>query len=128
MKKLVLAALMVTMPMAALAATWKDVPLVDHNCAEKVKANPDAHTTACLLQCASSGYGILDHGKWIPLDKVGDEKALAAFNARVEKYQKEAKIEGTPTFFFNGDKYDKGEMTMAEIDAAYAKALAAKKK
>lgn len=59
---------------------------------------------------------------------VGDEKALAAFNARVEKYSKEAKIEGTPTFFFNGDKYDKGEMSMPEIDAAYAKALAAKKK
>lgn len=59
---------------------------------------------------------------------VGDEKALAAFNARVEKYSKEAKIEGTPTFFFNGDKYDKGEMSMAEIDAAYDKALAASKK
>lgn len=59
---------------------------------------------------------------------VGDEKALAAFNARVEKYAKEAKIEGTPTFFFNGEKYDKGEMTLPEIDAAYAKALAAKKK
>jgi protein-disulfide isomerase len=58
---------------------------------------------------------------------VGDEKAMAAFNARVEKYSKEAKIEGTPTFFFNGDKYDKGEMSLAEIDAAYAKALAAKK-
>jgi protein-disulfide isomerase len=59
---------------------------------------------------------------------VGDEKALAAFNARVEKYAKEAKIEGTPTFFFNSDKYDKGEMSMAEIDAAYDKALAAAKK
>lgn len=59
---------------------------------------------------------------------VGDEKALAAFNARVEKYAKDAKIEGTPTFFFNGDKYDKGEMTLAEVDAAYAKALAAVKK
>jgi len=59
---------------------------------------------------------------------VGDEKGLAAFNARVEKYSKDAKIEGTPTFFFNGDKYDKGEMTMPEIDAAYAKALAAVKK
>jgi hypothetical protein len=85
MKKLVLAALVITMPMAALAATWKDVPLVDHNCAEKVKANPDAHTTACLLQCASSGYGILDHGKWIALDKVGDEKALAALKATKRK-------------------------------------------
>lgn len=58
---------------------------------------------------------------------VGDEKALAALNARVEKYSRDAKIEGTPTFFFNTDKYDKGEMSLAEIDAAYAKALAAKK-
>ena len=58
---------------------------------------------------------------------VGDEKALTAFNARVEKYAKDAKIEATPTFFFNGDRYDKGEMSLAEIDAAYAKALAAKK-
>ena len=81
MKKLVLAILAVTLPMTALATTWKDVPLVDHNCAEKVKANPDAHKTACLLQCASSGYGILDHGKWIALDKAGDEKALAALKA-----------------------------------------------
>ncbi|MDP1632364.1 MAG: DsbA family protein [Caulobacter sp.] len=59
---------------------------------------------------------------------VSDEKALKALNARVEKYAKEAKIEGTPTFFFNGDKYDKGEMPMADIDAAYAKALAATRK
>lgn len=59
---------------------------------------------------------------------VGDEKALAALNARVDKYAKEAKIEGTPTFFFNGDKYDKGEMTLAEVDAAYEKALAKVKK
>ncbi|MFZ5668633.1 MAG: thioredoxin domain-containing protein [Pseudomonadota bacterium] len=55
---------------------------------------------------------------------VGDKKAIEAFNARWQKYAKEAKIEGTPTFFFNDDKYDRGEMTMAEIDAAYAKALA----
>lgn len=59
---------------------------------------------------------------------VGDEKALNDLNARVEKYSKEAKIEGTPTFFFNADKYDKGEMTLAEMDAAYDKALAATKK
>lgn len=59
---------------------------------------------------------------------VGDEKALAAFNARVEKYAKEAKIEGTPTFFINGEKYDKGELSLAEIDAAVAKAMAARKK
>ncbi|MGE5502483.1 MAG: DsbA family protein [Ignavibacteriales bacterium] len=47
-----------------------------------------------------------------------------ALNDRVEKAQKEAKITGTPTFFFNGERYDKGEMPMAELDAAYAKAAA----
>ena len=59
---------------------------------------------------------------------VGDEKALAAFNARVEKYAKEAKIEATPTFIINDVRYDKGELSLAEIDEAYAKAMAAKKK
>jgi protein-disulfide isomerase len=58
---------------------------------------------------------------------VSDEKALQDLSARVDRYAKEGKIEATPTFFFNADKYDKGEMTLAEIDAAYAKALAAKK-
>ena len=55
---------------------------------------------------------------------VSDEKAINALSAKVEKYAKEANIQGTPTFFFNDDKYDKGEMTMAEMDAAYDKALA----
>jgi len=59
---------------------------------------------------------------------VGDEKALNDLNARVEKYAKDAKITGTPTFFFNDDKYDSGEMTLAQIDAAYDKAFAATKK
>jgi hypothetical protein len=85
MKKLILAALVGGLPMLALAATWENVPLVDRGCAEKVKAEPDSHTTACLLQCASSGYGIFDHGTWIPLDKVGDEKALSALKATKHK-------------------------------------------
>jgi protein-disulfide isomerase len=55
---------------------------------------------------------------------VGDEKAINALDAKVRKYAKDAAIAGTPTFFFNGDRYDKGELTLAEIDAAYAKALA----
>ncbi len=59
---------------------------------------------------------------------VGDEKALNDLNSRVEKYAKDAKITGTPTFFFNDDKYEQGEMTLAQIDVAYAKALAATKK
>lgn len=55
---------------------------------------------------------------------VGDEKAMRALQAKVERYAKEDKVEGTPTFFFNGEKHYGGEMNMAEIDAAYAKALA----
>lgn len=58
---------------------------------------------------------------------VGDEKALKAFNDRWQKYAKDAKIEGTPTFFLNDDKYGTS-LTLAEIDAAYAKALAKVKK
>ena len=33
---------------------------------------------------------------------------------------KEDKINGTPTFIINGKVYDKGEMTMPELDAAVA--------
>jgi len=54
---------------------------------------------------------------------VSDEKAINALNDKVQKYATEAKIEGTPTFFFNDDKYGNG-LTMAQIDEAYAKALA----
>jgi protein-disulfide isomerase len=54
---------------------------------------------------------------------VSDEKAINALNDKVQKYAAEAKIEGTPTFFFNDDKYGNG-LTMTQIDEAYAKALA----
>ena len=60
-------------------------------------------------------------------DCITNDEALKALNDRVEKAQKEAKITGTPTFFFNGERYDKGEMPMADLDAAYAKAAAAAK-
>ena len=54
---------------------------------------------------------------------VCDETAINALNDKVQKYSTEAKIEGTPTFFFNDDKYGNG-LTMTQIDEAYAKALA----
>jgi hypothetical protein len=84
MKRLILAVI-AAIPSLALAGTWTNVPLVDHNCVEKVKADPDAHTTACLLQCEGSGYGILEHGKWIKFDQKGNEKALAALKATHRK-------------------------------------------
>ena len=61
---------------------------------------------------------------------VSDEKALKALNARIEKYQADAKITGTPTFVINGKKVhgdDGGEASLAELDAAIAAAQAAAK-
>ncbi len=52
---------------------------------------------------------------------VSDEKALNALNARVDKYVKDAKITGTPTFDVNGKRLD-GEQTLAALDKAIAEA------
>lgn len=85
MKRFILAALLATAPMASWAATWENVPLIDQNCSGKFKANPDEHTTACLLQCSKSGFGILDHGTWIKFDKAGNEKVLSALKTSARK-------------------------------------------
>jgi protein-disulfide isomerase len=58
---------------------------------------------------------------------VTDPAAQQALEARIERYTREADIDGTPTFYFNGKKVKSGEMTMAELDAAVAAARAAKK-
>ncbi len=78
MRRAMILALMTAAPLTAAAATWSNAPLVDHNCLERVRKDPDAHTVACLLQCSSSGYGILDEGKWLAFDKAGNEKVTAA--------------------------------------------------
>jgi protein-disulfide isomerase len=53
---------------------------------------------------------------------IKDETALKALNSRWEGYVKDDKITGTPTFVINGKVYDKGEMSLAELDAAVATA------
>jgi protein-disulfide isomerase len=61
---------------------------------------------------------------------VSDEKNLKALNDRVEKYQAEAEITGTPTFVINGKKAggeDGGELSLVQLDAAIAAAEAAAK-
>ena len=58
---------------------------------------------------------------------IKDEKALNALNAKWEHYVKDDKITGTPTFVINGKVYDKGEMSLAELDAAVAQAKASAK-
>lgn len=58
---------------------------------------------------------------------VTDEAAQKKLRDRVERYNKEANITGTPTFYFNGKMVKSGEMTMAELDAAVTAARAGKK-
>jgi protein-disulfide isomerase len=56
---------------------------------------------------------------------VTNEKALKDLNARVEKWGKEAKIQGTPTFVVNGKKVgaeEGGERSLTDLDAAIAAA------
>ncbi|HWA61422.1 MAG TPA: thioredoxin domain-containing protein [Caulobacteraceae bacterium] len=55
---------------------------------------------------------------------ITDKDALLALNKRWEKYVTDDKINATPTFIINGKTYDKGELSMADLDAAVAEAEA----
>jgi hypothetical protein len=85
MTRFTLALLLALAPASALADTWLDVSLVDHNCEARVQADPDSHTTVCLLQCAKSGYGIFENGNWLQLDAAGNEKAISVLKAPSKK-------------------------------------------
>jgi hypothetical protein len=62
---------------AAWAERFNNVPLVDANCAGKVKANPDAHTRACELQCQKAGLGIITaDGNFLKFDAKGNAEAV----------------------------------------------------
>jgi hypothetical protein len=77
---LILAAFL--LPAIAAAETWENLPLVDHNCLERVKADPDKHETSCLIMCSRSGYGVLtSDGTWLKFDKKGNDEALKALKA-----------------------------------------------
>jgi protein-disulfide isomerase len=57
---------------------------------------------------------------------VGDQKGLAAMNARVEKEMKEFKVEYTPTFVVNGKKMEtQAPPTIEELSAVIDPLLAA---
>lgn len=86
---------LLALPAIAAAETWTNVPLIDHNCVNKVKADPDKHTTSCLLMCAKSGYGVLtSDGTWVKLDKKGNEEALAALKATTKTSGIRVTVEG----------------------------------
>jgi hypothetical protein len=87
MKKYILSlALVLALPMVVRAETWSAVPIVDHNCYDKVKADPDTHTTECALSCAKSGYGIIaSDGTFLKFDDAGNKKALSLLKATSKK-------------------------------------------
>jgi protein-disulfide isomerase len=55
---------------------------------------------------------------------VDNEAQLKALNVRVQRYADQDKISSTPTYVINGKVYDKGEMSMADLDQAIAQAQA----
>jgi hypothetical protein len=69
--------LALAMPAFAAAEDWSNVSIIDTNCSAKFKADPDSHTRACALQCAKSGYGILDKdGNYLKFDAKGNQEAV----------------------------------------------------
>jgi hypothetical protein len=81
MKNLLLLTSFVLLTTSAFAAeeTWTNVPIVDVACSAKAKADPDAHTRSCALQCQNSGFGLITaDGEFLKLDNVGNKKAITA--------------------------------------------------
>lgn len=77
-----------------------------------------------VLQRIANSAGLSDE----QFDKcINDQAALDAINKRNETYGTRDKIDGTPTFIMNGKTVASGEVTMAQMDAAVAEALAGKK-
>lgn len=110
MRHVIPLAFVATFPVLALATDWKDVPLVDRTCSGVSLAMPDDHPVACLLQCAGSGLGIVDHGTWIPLDEAGNRKALEALRASHHTNHVRVNVVGER----NGDVIQASSVSMAE--------------
>jgi protein-disulfide isomerase len=88
---------------------------------QEMFASGDPH--AVLLNIARSA-GLTD----AQFDKcIKDDAALKGLNDRWEHYVKDDGINSTPTFIINGKVYNKGEMTLTELDTAVAEAKAAGK-
>ena len=87
MRKIAIATLFTFLLAGSLfAETWKNVSVVDNNCAQKVKADPDAHTRSCALKCATSGFGIVtSDGQFLKLDSAGNEKVVSALQKSDKK-------------------------------------------
>lgn len=76
-KAVVVLAALLALPAFAAAEDWSNVAMIDTQCSTKAKANPDAHTKACALACAKSGFGIIDSsGNYFKFDAKGNQEAI----------------------------------------------------
>ncbi len=100
MTKLYLAVLLSVflIPTAAWAEGFKGAALVDVNCSTKVKADPDAHTRACALQCQKSGFGIITpDGKFLKFDAKGNTQAVQLLSKSAKTDHLRADVTGKVT-------------------------------
>jgi hypothetical protein len=94
MKKLVMIATLL-FSSAAFASSWSNVVLIDQACSAKAKANPDAHTRSCAIQCSKSGYGILTQdGKFLKFDQKGNEEAAKLLSSTDKKDHLRVNVQG----------------------------------
>jgi hypothetical protein len=76
-KAMVLMGVLLALPSFAMAEDWANVSMIDTQCSTKAKADPDAHTKACALACAKSGFGIIDKdGNYLKFDAKGNQEAM----------------------------------------------------
>jgi len=76
-RAVVVMAVLMALPAFAAAEDWSNVAMIDTQCSTKAKANPDAHTKACALACAKSGFGIVDNsGNYLKFDAKGNAEAM----------------------------------------------------
>ena len=78
----------------AAAAEWKNAPVVDTLCIDKVKSNPDGHTTDCALKCEKGGYGLIADGKYLKFDEAGNKQAAAALKETKKTDKLRANVTG----------------------------------
>lgn len=90
---------------------------------EEMFADGTLSGARAVLQRIANSAGLSD----AEFDKcINDPVALEAINKRNDTYGMRDKIDGTPTFVMNGKQVASGEVTLAQMDAAVAEAMAKK--
>ncbi len=74
------------LPSLAAVTTYDNVPVIDVKCSKKAAADPDSHTRACALGCASSGFGIVTENRnFLKFDPAGNTKIVEALKESGKK-------------------------------------------